>query len=355
MIVLVYSGLFWISAGLFGMSRKMRFFTLIGAVLCIIVLQFLLPEGSAIRQATGGSAAPWLVLLGGGVLVALYGYGVGKLRSMAEPEVADLPVQSATYNDMELERYARHIVLREIGGAGQKRLKAARVLVIGAGGLGAPVLQYMAAAGVGTIGVIDDDVVDNSNLQRQVIHREDFIGTPKVYSAKDALNAQNSHVTILPYKRRFEKEIARDLIADFDVIIDGCDNFETRYLVNDTCVALGKPLVSGALSQWEGQVTIFDPSQGTPCYQCIFPQKPAEGLAPSCAEAGVFAPLPGVVGSMMAAEAMKLIIGGCPTLLGELQIYDALYGEGRKISINAAPNCPICGHIKPSTHAEAGR
>lgn len=354
MIVFVYSGLFWIVAGLMGMSRKLRLWILIAVLLCVILLQFLLPDESAIRQATGGSAAPWLLLLGGGVLIALYRFGLGQLRSMAVSKSPETPVQSSTYNDTELERYARHIVLREIGGAGQKRLKSARVLVIGAGGLGAPVLQYLAAAGVGTIGVIDHDVVDNSNLQRQVIHREDFIGEPKVYSAKDALNAQNSHITILPYKRRFDKEIAHDLVSDFDIVIDGCDNFETRYLVNETCVALAKPLVSGALSQWEGQISIFDPSQGTPCYQCIFPQKPAEGLAPSCAEAGVFAPLPGVVGSMMAAEAMKLIIGGCPTLLGEIHIYDALYGEGRKISIKATPDCPICGHLNSSKHAEIG-
>jgi molybdopterin/thiamine biosynthesis adenylyltransferase len=245
-----------------------------------------------------------------------------------------------------LDRYARHIVLREIGGPGQKALKEAKVLVIGAGGLGSPALMYLAAAGVGTIGVIDDDVVDNSNLQRQVIHRDSDIGFPKVRSAMQAMTAQNPYVEVRPYQRRLTPEIAEGLFADYDLILDGTDNFDARYLANETCVALGKPLISGALSQWEGQVSVFAPHLGTPCYQCIFPEVPAPGLAPSCAEAGVVGPLPGVVGSMMAVEAVKLISGAGQALLGDMLIYDALWGETRKIAINPREDCPICQKIK---------
>ena len=247
------------------------------------------------------------------------------------------------FSETELERYARHIVLREIGGPGQKALKEARVLVIGAGGLGSPALLYLAAAGVGTIGVIDEDTVENSNLQRQVIHDDRDIGLPKVRSAADAMRAQNPSVAVRPYARRLTDEIAADLFADYDLILDGTDNFETRYLSNATACALGKPLVSGALSQWEGQVSVFDTARGTPCYQCIFPEAPAPGLAPSCAEAGVLGPLPGVVGSMMAAEAVKVVTGAGTPLRGEMLIYDALYGETRKIALKKRPDCPVCG------------
>ena len=259
-----------------------------------------------------------------------------------------MPGNSSTFSDRELERYARHIIMREIGGPGQKKLKQAKVLVIGAGGLGAPVLQYLAAAGVGTIGVIDEDVVDNANLQRQVIHRDADIGKPKVFSAEAAMLAQNPHVTVRPYNRRLSEDIAADLFADYDVVLDGTDNFETRYLANRTAVALGKPLISGALSQWEGQVSLFDPARGGPCYQCIFPEAPAPGLAPSCAVAGVVGPLPGVVGSMMAVEAVKLITGAGAVLRGELLIYDALYGETRRIALKPRADCPVCGGLHPA-------
>ena len=214
---------------------------------------------------------------------------------------------------------------------------------VGAGGLGSPALQYLAAAGVGTIGVIDDDVVDNANLQRQVIHRDKDIGLAKVFSAQTAMVAQNPYVTVRPYERRLTDDIAADLIAEYDLVLDGCDNFETRYLVNKTCVALGKPLISGALTQWEGQLSVFDPANNAPCYQCIFPQAPAPELAPSCSEAGVIGPLPGVVGSMMAVEAIKVITGAGASLRGELIIYDALYGESRKIALERRADCPICG------------
>ncbi|EBA18748.1 molybdopterin biosynthesis protein MoeB, putative [Roseobacter sp. SK209-2-6] len=264
------------------------------------------------------------------------------LRTRAQPKEPPMSDAAPTFSGTELERYARHIVLRELGGPGQKRLKQAKVLVIGAGGLGAPALQYLAAAGVGTIGVIDDDIVENANLQRQVIHRDKDIGTPKVFSAQAAMEAQNPYVIVRPYHRRLDAEIATELFSEYDLILDGTDNFDTRYLVNRTAVALGKPLISGALSQWEGQLSLFHPKQGGPCYQCIFPEAPAMGLAPSCSEAGVIGPLPGVVGSMMAVEAIKHITGAGMVLRDELLIYDALYGESRKIRLSRNEECPIC-------------
>jgi len=214
--------------------------------------------------------------------------------------------------------------------------------VIGAVGLGSPVVLYLAASGVGTIGVVDDDVVDNSNLQRQVIHRDQDIGLPKVFSAKAAMEAQNPAITVRPYHRRLEVDIAADLFGEYDLILDGTDNFNTRYLVNETAVKLGKPLISGALAQWEGQVSLFDPARGGPCYQCIFPEAPAPHLAPSCSEAGVIGPLPGVIGTMMAVEAIKLITGAGAGLRSEMLIYDALYGESRKITLRPRPDCPVC-------------
>jgi molybdopterin/thiamine biosynthesis adenylyltransferase len=246
-------------------------------------------------------------------------------------------------SDTEIERYARHLMLREVGGAGQQKLKAAKVLVIGAGGLGSPVLQYLAAAGVGTLGVIDDDIVSLSNLQRQVLFDEDQLDMPKVFAAEAKLAALNPHITIRPYNRRLTAEIAEKLFADYDLVLDGTDNFKTRALVNAACVAGRNPLISGAISQWEGQVSLFDPANGTPCYACLFPEEPADGLAPSCAEAGVMGALPGIIGAIMAAEAIKQITGAGQTLAGEMLIYDALYGESRKIAVQKAADCAICG------------
>ncbi|PHQ79449.1 MAG: molybdopterin biosynthesis protein, partial [Thalassobium sp.] len=241
------------------------------------------------------------------------------------------------------DRYARHIVLREVGGPGQKALKDAAVLVVGAGGLGSPALLYLAAAGVGTIGVIDDDTVDNSNLQRQVIHRDADIGTAKVRSAAAAMQAQNPNVAVKTYQRRLDDDIAAALIAEYDLVLDGTDNFATRYLVNATCVQAGVPLVAAALTQWEGQISVYDPAKGAPCYRCIFPQAPDPALAPSCAEAGVIGPLPGVLGAMMALEAVKVITGAGETLRGRMMIYDALYGETRTIAMTPRADCPVCG------------
>jgi len=243
----------------------------------------------------------------------------------------------------ELERYARHIVLREIGGAGQQRLKKARVLVVGAGGLGSPALLYLAAAGVGTIGIVDDDDVSISNLQRQVLHNEAAVGQPKVISAQHSLGAINRHVKVMPIHQRLTDDSARGLIGEFDLILDGSDNFSTRYLVNETCVALAKPLVAAAISQWEGQISLFHPAANAPCFACVFPEAPADGLAPSCAEAGVVGALPGVMGAMMAVEAIKFITGAGQPLYGEMLIYDALYGENRKLQIKRRADCAVCG------------
>ncbi len=346
LLVLTLAAGLWGIGYIAGVSRNARMASVGTLLVGVIIAQLVLPEAHPLRQATGGSAAMWLILAGSAVLVLLYGRGVKALRNRAEaaePKEPKMPPDQFT--ETELERYARHIVLRELGGPGQKKMKQARVLVIGAGGLGAPALQYLAAAGVGTIGVIDDDDVENANLQRQVIHRDADIGMPKVFSAQAAMQAQNPNVTVLPYHRRLTEEIAADLFADFDLILDGTDNFDTRYLANRTAVALGKPLISGALSQWEGQLSVFDPARTGPCYQCIFPEAPAPGLAPSCAEAGVIGPLPGVVGSMMAVEAIKVITGAGQALRGEMLIYDALYGESRKITLSKAADCPICAGV----------
>ena len=287
----------------------------------------------------------WLILGGFVALGFAYAALLRRLRGRAAArEAAEAPAPApGTFAESELDRYARHIVLRELGGPGQRALKQARVLVIGAGGLGSPALLYLAAAGIGRIGVIDDDVVDVANLQRQVIHRDADIGVPKVFSAETAMKALNPFLEVRPYKRRLTEDVAASLFDDYDVILDGTDNFETRYLANRVAVARGKPLVSGALSQWEGQLSVFDPARGGPCYQCVFPEAPAPGLAPSCAEAGVLGPLPGVVGAMMAVETVKKIAGAGQVPCGELLIYDALWGETRKIALKRRPGCPVCG------------
>ncbi|WP_050929087.1 HesA/MoeB/ThiF family protein [Aestuariivita boseongensis] len=346
-LVLALAAMLWGIGSLMGAPRKARL-TMIGVLYVgVLILQLVLPAGHPLRVATGESPALWLLIGGFVVIILTYRAGLNWLRGKAESKsnasAIPEPKRTGTFSETELNRYARHIVLRELGGAGQKKLKEARVLVIGAGGLGAPALQYLAAAGVGTIGVIDDDVVDNANLQRQVIHRDADIGMPKVFSAEAAMKAQNPFVEVKPYNRRLNKVIAPKLFEDYDVILDGTDNFETRYLANRAAVFMRKPLVSGALSQWEGQLSIFDPEHGAPCYQCIFPEAPADGLAPSCAEAGVIGPLPGVIGSMMAVETIKLITGAGHPMRGEMLIYDALWGETRKIGLERRSDCPICG------------
>ncbi len=335
------------AAAVWGLGRLMKAphsarWTMIGILYLGVVLAVaLLPAGNPLRVALGASLAEWLMV---GVFAALiWGY-VAVLRRLKARASRNAPRRpERLFSDTELERYARHIVLRELGGPGQKRLKEAKVLVVGAGGLGSPALLYLAAAGVGTIGVIDDDRVENSNLQRQVIHDDEAIGTPKVFSAEAAMKAQNPAVVVKPYHRRLTEEIAADLIAEYDLVLDGTDNFATRYLVNRVCAAQGKPLIAAALSQWEGQISTYDPARGAPCYRCIFPEPPAPGLAPSCAEAGVLGPLPGVVGAMMAVEAVKVITGAGESLRGRMMIYDALYGENRTMALRPRPDCPVCG------------
>lgn len=306
----------------------------------VVLAHLLLPAGHALPRALGGDARVWGAIGVAIGMVLAYRAGLAVLRARAAAPAA--PAAGA-FGAAELDRYARHIVLREIGGMGQRRLKEARVLVVGAGGLGSPALLYLAAAGVGTIGVIDDDLVSNSNLQRQVIHSDARIGQPKVQSAAAAMRALNPFVTVEPHARRLTAGEAPGLFAGYDLILDGSDNFDTRYLVNAASVATGKPLISAAITQWEGQISLYDPARGAPCYACIFPDRPAEGLVPSCAEAGVVGALPGVMGAMMALEAIKEITGAGQSLRGRMQIYDALYGESRQITLRRAEHCAVCG------------
>ena len=319
-------------------------------VLMVVHLPMLFPE--PVLRFFGGDFSAWLVF---GLLAAVaLGYRAlfqALRRRKAETPVAAPP--AGTFGEVELDRYSRHILLREIGGPGQKRLKAAKVLVVGAGGLGSPVLLYLAGAGVGTIGVIDDDVVEGSNLQRQVIHTDARIGMPKVFSAEVAMRALNPFIEVRPYNRRLAEGNATALVAEYDLVLDGTDDFDTRYLVNRACVAAGVPLISGAITQWEGQVSLFDPAKGGPCYACVFPVKPAPGLVPTCAEAGVAAPLPGIIGGLMAMEAVKQLTGAGETLAGRLMIHDALYAETRVIGIKRRADCAVCGGGRPHAGTEA--
>lgn len=348
--MLVFGGalLIWGAGALWRWPAWQRMGGVLALLAAVAAAHLLLPEGHGARAMTGGTAAGWAVLAGFLALAAGYGALIGRLKARAAPETlpetapATAPARAA-FRPAELERYARHIILREIGGPGQRRLKEARVLVVGAGGLGSPALMYLAAAGVGTIGVIDDDVVEGSNLQRQIIHADARIGMAKVQSASIAMTALNPFIAVRPYQRRLTETIAADLFADYDLVLDGSDNFDTRFLVNRVCNALGKPLISGAITQWEGQLSLFDPARGSPCYECIFPVRPAPGMVPTCAEAGVAAPLPGVIGAMMAMEAVKALTGAGEGLRGRLMIHDALYAETRVIAITRRADCAICG------------
>ncbi len=339
---LIFAAGLWGLGYLTGAPARARW-AMIGLLYLAILLALLvLPHSHLMRQSLGGSLGEWLLVAGFVALIWGYRLALRAMHLRARPEATPTgPV--GTFSEAELDRYARHIVLREIGGPGQKRLKTAKVLVIGAGGLGSPALQYLAAVGVGTIGVIDGDTVDNSNLQRQIIHTDARIGMPKVFSAEAAMKAQNPAISVRPYHRRLTADAADSLFADYDLILDGSDNFETRFLVNQAATTARKPLISGALSQWEGQISLFDPARGTPCYQCIFPQAPAPGLAPSCAEVGVLAPLPGVIGAMMAVEAVKAIAEAGEGLRGRMLIYDALHADVRVIALKRRADCPVCG------------
>lgn len=243
--------------------------------------------------------------------------------------------------DEQIERYARHVILKEVGGPGQQKLMKAKVLVIGAGGLGSPILMYLAAAGVGTLGVIDDDVVDLSNLQRQIIHKTGNLGLEKTLSAKETLKEINPEVTIISHQQRLEAKNAEEIISGYDIIADGCDNFSTRFLVNDICLRQKKPLISGALSQFDGQLATFKGyEKDKPCYRCLVPEHPRGIL--SCAEAGILGAVAGVVGTMQAVEVLKEILSLGESLAGRLLIYDALSSASRTIRLPKDPGCKYC-------------
>jgi len=251
------------------------------------------------------------------------------------------PLGSSDFSSAELQRYARHLALPGVGEAGQRRFKEARVLLVGAGGLGSPAALYLAAAGVGTIGLVDDDVVDVSNLQRQVLHGTAAVGRSKVESAAARLLDLNPGVTLERHATRLTSANALDILRGFDVIIDGSDNFPTRYLVNDACVLLGKPDVYGAILRFEGQVSVF--GKGGPCYRCLYREPPPPHLVPSCEEAGVLGVLPGIIGSIQALEAMKLILGVGEPLVGRLLLFDGLRLVTRELQLTRDPECPVCG------------
>jgi sulfur-carrier protein adenylyltransferase/sulfurtransferase len=252
------------------------------------------------------------------------------------------PNGAVELSNEEIARYSRHLIMPEVALDGQKKLKQARVLTIGAGGLGAPLAMYLAAAGVGTLGIVDFDVVDESNLQRQIIHGTSDIGRPKMESAHDRINDINPNVHVEAYEEALSSENALEIFKDFDVIVDGTDNFPTRYLVNDACVLTGKPNVYGSIFRFEGQASVFWAKEG-PCYRCLYPEPPPPGLVPSCAEGGVLGILPGAIGTIQATETVKLILGIGEPLIGRLLLYDALGMSFREMKLRKDPNCPVCG------------
>jgi molybdopterin/thiamine biosynthesis adenylyltransferase len=245
-------------------------------------------------------------------------------------------------------RYSRHFILPEVGEAGQRKLLDAKVLLVGAGGLGSPAALYLAAAGVGTLGIIDDDVVDDSNLQRQVLHTTDRIGVSKVESARQAIVALNPDVNVIGHETRLSPDNVMEIFAGYDIVLDGTDNFASRYLINDACVLLGKPNVHGSIFRFEGQTTVFNEGDG-PCYRCLFPDPPPPDLAPNCAEAGVLGALPGTIGLIQATETLKLILGIGESLSGRLMMYDALGMEFREMRLRKDPACPMCAPGGPTS------
>lgn len=247
------------------------------------------------------------------------------------------------FTDAQIQRYARHILLPEVGGVGQEKLLKARVLVVGAGGLGSPLILYLAAAGVGTIGVIDDDAVDLSNLQRQVLHTTARVGVAKAYSAQSAVAAINPDVRVIPHRERLTVCNIEKLIAGYDVVADGSDNFATRFLVNDACFFAKKTLVSAAVLRFDGQLATFKPHAGGPCYRCLYPEEPPAGQIPTCAEAGILGAVAGVLGTLQATEVLKEILGIGQTMAGRLMIYDALGATSRTVKVNRDPACALCG------------
>src|SRR5215207_7348837 len=260
------------------------------------------------------------------------------VASKAEEGAAPLP----SLSNEEIARYSRHLIMPEVGVEGQRKLKAARVLMIGTGGLGAPTGMYLAAAGVGTLGVVDFDVVDASNLQRQIVHGTKDVGRPKIESARDRLSDINPNVKIEAYETRLTSENALGLFREYDMVVDGTDNFPTRYLVNDACVLTGKPNVYGSIFRFEGQASVFWAARGA-CYRCLYPEPPPPGLVPSCAEGGVLGVLPGIIGAIQANEAIKLILGGGEPLINRLLLFDAWKLRFRELKLRKDPACPVCG------------
>lgn len=269
--------------------------------------------------------------------------------SAINPQVEHMtPLELPKLNHQEMLRYSRHLILPEVGPEGQRRLKAARVVLIGAGGLGSPASLYLAAAGVGTIGIVDFDVVDETNLQRQILHGCDTIGESKLASAELRIKNLNPHVHVESFNERLTSENALEILRDFEIVLDGSDNFPTRYLVNDACVLLGKPNAYGSIFRFEGQASVFYSKEG-PCYRCLFREPPPPGLVPSCAEGGVLGVLPGIIGCIQALEVIKLILGKGDTLIGRLVLFDALKFQFRELKLRKDPECSVCGE-HPTIH-----
>jgi len=246
-------------------------------------------------------------------------------------------------NHEEIRRYARHLILPEVGLAGQRKLRSSRVVCIGAGGLGSPVALYLAAAGIGRLGIVDDDVVDGSNLQRQVVHGTADVGRAKTDSAAESVRRLNPHVEVVLYPTRLSRENACQILGDYDVVVDGSDNFATRYLTNDACVLLGKPDIYGSVYRFEGQASVFAPRRGGPCYRCLYPESPPPELAPSCADGGVLGVLPGIIGCIQAAETLQTILGCGEPLISRLLVVNALTMRFRELKLRPDPACPLCG------------
>ncbi|MGI8909954.1 MAG: molybdopterin-synthase adenylyltransferase MoeB [Rubrobacteraceae bacterium] len=256
--------------------------------------------------------------------------------------LVESPNGAVELSNDEISRYSRHLIMPEVALDGQKQLKSAKILTVGTGGLGSPLALYLAAAGIGTLGIVDFDVVDESNLQRQILHGTSDVGRPKVESARDRIEDINPNVNVVVHEEALTSENALEIFADYDVIVDGTDNFPTRYLVNDACVLLGKPNVYGSIFRFEGQASVFYAEEG-PCYRCLYPEPPPPGLVPSCAEGGVLGILPGAIGTIQATEAVKLILGIGEPLIGRLMLYDALGMSFREMKLRKDPDCPVCG------------
>jgi adenylyltransferase/sulfurtransferase len=306
-----------------------------------------------IEQVVQDRATPIIAYCAGGVRSLLAGQ---VLKTMGYADVKSMSGGYAKWKDLghpvqvdkqmsteQLERYSRHFLLSQIGEKGQAKLLDAKVLLIGAGGLGSPTGLYLTAMGVGTIGIVDLDVVDISNLQRQIVHTNDRVGTSKVESARQTLTALNPDVKIIGHEERIDRTNAMEILGQYDIIVNGADNFPTRYLVNDACVFLGKPIVDASIFKFEGQATVYDSANGGPCYRCLYPEPPPPGMVPSCQDAGVLGSLCGTMGSIQATEVAKLIVGFGEPLVGKLLMYDALKSQFRVLKARRDPSCPVCG------------